>query len=208
VLFSSVAGVLGTAGQANYAAANSFLDALACHRRSRGLPATSLAWGLWRLPGGGMGASLGQADLDRLKRAGIRPISAEEGLAMFDDALAMSDPVLMPVHLESARASADPGQERSLALAGLAGLSVDEREQRLLGLVIGHVATVSRHPAGDIDPESTLFELGLDSLMTVELRNRLATACGVALPADLAFEHPTPAAITGYLENLLSAQPA
>src|SRR5262249_21700048 len=99
VLFSSAAGTLGAAGQGNYAAANAFLDALARHRRAQGLPAQSLAWGLWQ-ERSEMTAHLEDAGLDRMTRRGIRPLSTEDGLALLDAALVVNEPALMPAHLD------------------------------------------------------------------------------------------------------------
>src|SRR5262249_26473441 len=101
VLFSALAGVLGGAGQANYAAANAFLDALAHHRRARGLPACPLAWGFWQ-EATGLTAPLPAADLDRMGRAGVRALSSDEGLALFDAALARPDAVLVPARFDAA----------------------------------------------------------------------------------------------------------
>ncbi|MFD9077271.1 beta-ketoacyl reductase, partial [Streptomyces lasiicapitis] len=99
VLFSSLAGMLGTAGQGNYAAANTFLDALARRRHAEGLPAVSLAWGLWAGEGD-MAAGLGSTDLLRLSRSGVAPLSADEGLTLFDAAVADGAPVLAPARLD------------------------------------------------------------------------------------------------------------
>ncbi|MFB8209354.1 SDR family NAD(P)-dependent oxidoreductase [Streptomyces sp. NPDC056010] len=229
VVFSSVAALLGTAGQANYAAANAFLDAFAHQRRAAGLPALSLAWGLWGGDGAGMAEELGAADRARLARTGLAPMSAEQGLALLDAALAArSQPALAPVRLDSAalRARAGAGTlpaplrglvrtpaRRSAAAADgstgtaatsladrLAALGADERADAVLALVRGEIAGVLGH-ADDrrVDPARSLQELGFDSLTSVELRDRLTTATGLRLSATLVFDHPTAEALTAEL---------
>ncbi|MGW2778048.1 SDR family NAD(P)-dependent oxidoreductase [Streptomyces olivaceoviridis] len=200
VLFSSAAGILGNAGQAAYAAANRSLDALARHRRSLGLPAVSLAWGLWE-PVAGMATALGEADLARIRRGGMLPITTEEGVALFDAALAAGDPVVLPGRLA--------GDRRGLTDTGApGGTRVEHRRgPELLDLVLDAVAEITGHRRGFLDPERHFQGLGLDSLMTVELRNRLSEATGLSLPAALAFSHPTPAAVAGHLERLLAPGP-
>nr|WP_209310855.1 type I polyketide synthase [Streptomyces spiramenti] len=218
VLFSSVAGAMGAAGQANYSAANSFTDSLAEHRHARGLPATSLAWGLWA--GGGMGGNLQDADVQRMRRTGVLGFSAAEGLALFDAALRHREPVLLPVRLElstmAERTEPAPAVLRRLlpspvrrTAAGaateswaqrLAGLSAEEAERALLALVRAETATLLGYDrTRTVDPERGFLELGFDSLMGVELRNRLHEHTGVRLPATLVFDHPTTAAVTRLL---------
>ncbi|MFC7446919.1 SDR family NAD(P)-dependent oxidoreductase [Rhodococcus daqingensis] len=216
VLFSSAAGVLGGAGQANYAAANVVLDALAQHRRARGLPAISMAWGLWDKPSG-MTSHLNAADLDRLRRSGIDTISPESGLALFDSALAVNRPLIVPLRL-SARTSRSDGEpvppilrrvlgfrRRRVAAAdsptGLAdelrALDPGARHGRMLDIVTTHVAAVLGHDGKEaIDPERAFKQLGFDSLTAVQLRNQLATATGVSLSATVVFDHPTADALT------------
>ena len=227
VLFSSAAGVLGSPGQGSYAAANVFLDALAAHRRASGLTGTSLAWGLWG-GSGGMGAGLADGDLRRMARTGVLPLPPEEALALFDLALgavgAGAGPTLVPARLDLAalRAQADrlapplrglisvplrrPAAETSLQ-ERLRGMAHEDRGSVLLELVRRETATVLGYAAGSASmaDDRAFLELGLDSLTAVELRNQLAAATGVSLPATLAFDLPTPAAVADYLRSQLDA---
>nr|WP_313956518.1 SDR family NAD(P)-dependent oxidoreductase [Streptomyces sp. SAJ15] len=109
VLFSSAAGVIGAPGQANYAAANAFLDALARRRRAQGLPAQSLAWGLWE-ERSALTAKLGEADLARMARSGVLPLATEEALALFDAGRSLDEPALVPLHLDPARPRSGAGR--------------------------------------------------------------------------------------------------
>ncbi|WP_405445295.1 type I polyketide synthase [Streptomyces achromogenes] len=223
VLFSSSAATLGSPGQANYAAANAYLDALAVHRRALGLPAHSLAWGLWARAGG-MTGTLGDTDLGRIARGGIAPLETEEGVALFDTAVRGADPAVLPVRLDLAALRAQGAEAaplfralvpvRRAGAAGargaaggadalrerLAGLPAGEREPFLTDLVRGHVATILGYrSAEDVGRTLAFRELGFDSLAAVELRNRLTTATGLKLPATLVFDHPTPAVLAGHL---------
>ncbi|WP_370966489.1 type I polyketide synthase [Amycolatopsis sp. cg9] len=224
VLFSSVAGIVGAAGQSGYAAANSALDALAARRRSQGLPAVSLAWGQWALSSA-MTGKLGARDRGRIERAGIRPLSTEDALAAMDAAIGLGRPVAVPMRVDlaalrtaddlaplwrglvrtpvrrSARAAvADDGWA-----ARLAGLAPEEATSKLLDLVRKHVAAVLGHASPDaIDPAKAFKDSGFDSLTAVELRNRLATATGRTLPATLVFDYPSPEVLAGYLHGELA----
>ncbi|MFJ8587851.1 type I polyketide synthase [Streptomyces sp. NPDC093595] len=220
VLFSSVAALIGSPGQANYAAANAALDALAGLRRAAGLPATSLAWGLWS-EAAGMAAQLDEAELARLERMGMSALTAETGLALFDQSLDVDAAVVAPVLLETtalraqARAGMLPPLLRGLVRAParssadasaaalaqrLAGAPEADRERIVLELVQAQVAAVLGHAsAASVDPERAFKELGFDSLSAVELRNRLTQATGVRLPATVVFDHPSPAAIARHL---------
>jgi thioesterase domain-containing protein/acyl carrier protein len=216
VLFSSAAGVLGSAGQGAYAAANAFLDGLAVLRRGEGLPAHSLAWGLWEAKTG-MNAHVGQEDRDRIARRGVGGLSAEDGLALFDAALATDEPVLVPIRLDPAvlRDSATVAPllrklvraPRSLPRADDLGLrrriesaAADERDRIAVELVRDHTAAVlGYHGTGDVPPDKEFLELGFDSLTAVEIRNRLNDATGVRLPANAVFTHRTPRALAGAL---------
>ncbi|MGH8922257.1 MAG: type I polyketide synthase, partial [Actinomycetes bacterium] len=220
VLFSSVVGVFGGPGQANYAAANAVLDALAHRRSALGLPATSLAWGLWNTEGG-INAGLNDTDRARFARAGFLPVSTPEGLALFDAALTVDQPALTvtPIDLAAVRAGArvpslfrgmvpitgrravraasDGGGSLSQRLSGMAST---EQQALVLDLVRAEVAAVLgfRDPAA-VDAQRPFQELGFDSLTAVDLRNRLGTVSGVQLPATVVFDRPTPSALTDYL---------
>ncbi|MFE9425684.1 SDR family NAD(P)-dependent oxidoreductase [Kitasatospora sp. NPDC006697] len=223
-LFSSMTGAFGNPGQANYAAANTFLDALAAHRRSRGLPATSLGWGFWA-EASGMTGHLGQGTVGRMARLGVLPLATDQGLALLDAATGRDEPYLLPVRLDLAalrtQAAGLPAALRGLvraparrAAAGmaaetegsslarrLAGLATAAREELLLDLVRGHVAVVLGHGSPEsVEPDRAFRELGFDSLTAVELRNRLNAAAGLRLPATLVFSHPTPAELARHLD--------
>ncbi|MGC9443064.1 type I polyketide synthase, partial [Streptomyces sp. WG5] len=232
VLFSSIAGVFGGMGQGNYAAANAFLDALAHRRRADGLPGRSLAWGLWA-NSTGMTGGLTEADLRRIARGGIVAFDPAQGLALFDTAGTLDEPVVLPLRLDTAAVRAQAataevpallrGLVRPAPRRGVAGPaagtgpdgpealkqrlgSLDEtrRGRVLLDLVRSHAALVLGHSGpAAVEPGRGLLEVGFDSLTAVELRNRLRAATGHPLPATLLFDHPTPAAIAGHLATEL-----
>ncbi|MFD4509259.1 SDR family NAD(P)-dependent oxidoreductase [Streptomyces sp. NPDC058457] len=220
VMFSSLAATLGGPGQANYAAANAFLDALAEHRHRLGLPAHSLTWGPWETTDG-MTAHLGRTDELRLRRSGFLPLPADDALSLLDDALSLDHPVLAPVHLNRATPRADsvphllrdvlPSGPPSAAepggaarAEGFAALPEAERERALLDLVRSEAARVLGHRAGTrIDAHQSFTDAGLDSLAAVELRNALAAAIGQDLPATLLFDHPDPAGLAEHLTGLV-----
>ncbi|MEV6118873.1 type I polyketide synthase, partial [Streptomyces sp. NPDC052109] len=224
VLFSSAAGTLGAAGQANYAAGNAFLDALAARRRAEGLPALSLGWGLWDT-GEGMAAGLGETEMRRLARDGILPLPADRALALFDRALtadgtrAADRALLLPVRVQvtddapalvrglapaavrrTARATTEaPGSAEALP-ERLSRLSGADALQLLVETVCGHVADVLGHGAGGaVDPQRSLGDLGVDSLAALELRNRLSADTGLRLSTTLTFDYPTSDALARHL---------
>ncbi|QNP65824.1 type I polyketide synthase [Streptomyces genisteinicus] len=179
VLYSSVVGVIGNPGQANYAAANAFLDALAAHRAAAGLPATALAWGPWEI---GMAGTLGPAELARFRRHGMAPLSAEKGTALFDAALAGRDTLQLPLEIDrpalrqdtvpallrtlvrrtpaaapaAAVAAAAPaagaaGEEDGLSPTArrLAALAPEEQREELVALLLETAAAVLGYPSAD-----------------------------------------------------------
>jgi polyketide synthase 12 len=230
VLFSSMAGLAGASGQANYAAANSFLDGLAVHRRNQGLPAISLAWGLWDQSSAMTGA-LGAADRARFGRDGIVAMSSDEALELMDTALIVDEPFILPAHIDLAalRVKFDNGtlppmfvdlinaptrrqvddslaaaKSKSALLQRLEGLPEDEQHAVLLDLVRSNIATVLGNSSPEsIDPDRAFQELGFDSLTAVEMRNRLKSASGLALSPTLIFDYPNSVALAGYMHREL-----
>ncbi|MFI0899301.1 SDR family NAD(P)-dependent oxidoreductase [Streptomyces sp. NPDC020983] len=225
VVFSSAAGVVGTAGQGNYAAANAYLDALVRVRREDGLAGTSMAWGLWAETSA-MTGHLGGADLARLARTGLAPISTEDGLALFDAALTSDRATVVPVRLDlpalrnraaqgslpavfgslvrlPLRQAAAPvaGESRSWT-AGMAALGEAERSAALADLVGAQVSLVLGHGSGaSVDPQRAFREMGFDSLTGLELRQRLQAVTGLRLPSTLVFDYPTLTALAAYLDE-------
>ncbi|PSK80296.1 phosphopantetheine binding protein, partial [Murinocardiopsis flavida] len=232
VLFSSAAGLIGTSGQANYAAANTFLDALASHRRGLGLPALSLAWGLWD-DASGITAGMSRADHRRIASNGLAPMSTDLGLALFDAALTADAAVLAPTRLDlvamrglaaagrlpkllSGLVRAAPGHDSGDArpavaasdgLAERIGALADDaaRHREVLDVVIAEAKALLGYAAGDLlDPERQFGDLGADSLVAVELRGRLSSATGLRLPSSLLFDYPTPTVLARYLAGELA----
>jgi acyl transferase domain-containing protein/NAD(P)-dependent dehydrogenase (short-subunit alcohol dehydrogenase family)/acyl carrier protein len=219
VLFSSVAGVMGSPGQSNYAAANTFMDALAQRRRAQGLPGISLAWGAWAQEAG-MTKGLEEAAMVRLRRLGASAFSSEEGLRLLDVARGSGESLLVASRLDMAavraqartgalpavlrglvRVPAGRGGDGGSSLAHrLAGVPEAERGAVVLELVRKHVADVLGHDSPmKIDPEDKFKDLGFDSLVAVELRNLLEHVTGLRLSATLAFDYPTPSALAEHL---------
>ncbi|MGW2426382.1 type I polyketide synthase [Streptomyces sp. NPDC001709] len=230
VLYSSVVGVIGNAGQANYAAANAFLNALAEHRTVAGLPALSLAWGPWET---GMASTLGEADLARFRRHGMEPLTAERGMALFDAALAVDRTLQLPVQVDrgalgrnsvpallrtlvrpapapASSTGAVPAEEsgESAMARKLAGLPSQEQREELVALLLDTAAVVLGYAsADDIDADMTFQEIGFDSLSGVEFRNQVKKDTGVHVPATVIYNYPTPAALAERVRELLFPAP-
>ncbi|MFD8811079.1 beta-ketoacyl synthase N-terminal-like domain-containing protein, partial [Streptomyces sp. NPDC059627] len=179
VLFSSVVGTTGNPGQANYSAANAFLDALAGHRARQGLPATSIGWGLWAEPSG-MTSRMYDGGLNR---TGLEPLPTEQALALLDKALTSERPHL----LAARRAETAPAAQHGGPPA-------------MLDLVRAEAAAVLGHAEPEaVDPDRALRELGFDSVTALELRNRLSAVTGRRRPATIVFDHPTVRGLAKYL---------
>ncbi|WP_328937227.1 type I polyketide synthase [Streptomyces tauricus] len=233
VLFSALAGTLGTAGQANYAAANTFLDGLAARRRASGLVGTSLCWGWWEQRSG-MTEDLDEADLSRVRRLGIAEMPTAEALALFDSACTFDKAVLIPARMDLSllrNRTADelplllrdlvdgsrPRRNRTSTTSGsgsvglaarLAALPEREATAAALDWVREQAAIVLGHPSSAaVEADQAFTDLGFDSLTSVELCNRLASSTGLRLPAALVFSYPTPRELGAYLFGLLRPQP-
>ncbi|MCQ9130065.1 SDR family NAD(P)-dependent oxidoreductase, partial [Streptomyces sp. IBSBF 2807] len=233
VLFSSIAGTLGGTGQGNYAAANTFLDALARHRRAHGLAATSLGWGLWAAERG-MGGGLTEAASAGTPMRGVSALPTEEGLALFDLGWRCAEPVVYPARLNGAalRAQAAAGTlppvlrglfrvpaRRSARGEGqgagtelrrrLAEMVPVERQETVLALVRERIAAVLGHASADrVETDRPFRDLGFTSLTAVELRNRLNAATGLRLPVSLVFDYPTLGELTALLVTRLAPEGA
>ncbi|MYY01064.1 MULTISPECIES: type I polyketide synthase, partial [unclassified Streptomyces] len=229
ILFSSCAGLVVGVGQGNYAAANRFLDALSTHRRATGLPATSLAFGLWETKTG-LGGGVTHADLRRMRTMGMPALPTAEGLALLDEALELDRPVLVPIRVERDRqATTEPPhllkdvlgaperpaarkEVRAPAVTAVAapaaelsleqrlsGMKAADRRDVVLDVVREQVAGVSHSVPATIDVSKGFTELGLDSLAAIDLRNRLQKATGLRLPATLMFDYPSPSVLADFL---------
>ncbi|HWF27670.1 MAG TPA: SDR family NAD(P)-dependent oxidoreductase [Mycobacterium sp.] len=226
VMFSSMAGIVGSPGQGNYAAANSFLDGLAAYRRARGLVGLSVAWGLWE-QASAMTQHLADSDRARMSRAGLAPLSTPQALQLFDEATLADRSVLVAARIDAAglgagglvppllrnlvtrrgrRLVADTDSEASTSglAARLHGLSAEQRHLQLVELVSTNAATVLGRSSADVDAALPFQDLGFDSLTAVELRNRLKTATGLTLSPALIFDYPTPAALAEHVDEQLS----
>jgi acyl carrier protein len=222
VLYSSATAILGSPGQASYVAANAFLDALAHHRHSLGLPALAINWGAWAEVG--MAAHGAQAE--NLARQGILAFAPQQGVQLLERILATSAvqvtamaadwsqlhsrfplPLLQELAAGSNGKAASTGHDNAAAVlrTQLRGLAPSERQAMLAGLLQAQLAQVLRMPGQKVDPHQPLAELGIDSLMTVELVNRIETALGLTVPVTVLLQGPTLARLAEHLLGLLDA---
>lgn len=228
VLFSSAAGVFGWPGQANYSAANVFLDGLAGYRQRRGLPATALAWGWW-------GDTYSLDELDdagraRFGRLGLTPITSAEAVEFFDAALRTGVPYALPVGLDISKvADGSTGEPaplfRALPHAGgraaakaddpaaltarMAALGPAERLSAMTELLKAPVSMVLGHATPDVVQSDRQFaEMGLDSLASIELGARLRAMTGVRVGNAVIYKHPTVRLLAGHVLEQIIPRPA
>jgi thioesterase domain-containing protein/acyl carrier protein/NADP-dependent 3-hydroxy acid dehydrogenase YdfG len=227
ILFSSLAGTVSAPGQASYAAANAYLDALASWRQARGMSGTAIAWGRWETASE-LTRNLSQADLARMSRGGMLGLSADQGLALFDLAQDIPSAAVAAVRLDLAAMASGPcpalfaalvpqagaparqaatnaGPDGSSWKRQLTGRSARERLAAATDLICSQVAVVLGYQkASDIDSARTFGDLGFDSLSSVELRNQLSKVSGTRITPTAVFEHPTPQALARHLIDQLS----
>ncbi|MFF0818740.1 SDR family NAD(P)-dependent oxidoreductase [Rhodococcus sp. NPDC003318] len=218
VLFSSIAGTFGSVGQAAYAAANAALDSLARLRGDLGLPALSIAWGLWD-EASGMTGHLSERDLQRNARNGVLGMSNSDGLALFDAGVRSGRPAVQAARLDLDRLRTPlvaatrriTAASREVPETSLAELLVrapkTDRDRIALDAVRGAIAAVVGIGDGaQVEPQQAFKEMGFDSLMAVELRNRLSALTDTRLPATLVFDHPSPESVASHLVELLAPE--
>ncbi|MGW2283087.1 beta-ketoacyl reductase, partial [Streptomyces sp. NPDC001770] len=236
VMFSSISATWGSNDHGAYAAGNAFLDGLAEDRRARGLPGTSVAWGVWNTRDWDavdavMDQAPGRVTPHRLLRQGMNFLDTDRALTALGEILADDETFIALADIEwekfapvftAARprplldtipeaqedtAVRPADDQRSEYAARLAGMPAAERRRTVVELVRTHAAAVLGHDSADEIMASRAFrELGFDSLTAVELRNRLNTACGVRVPSTLVFDHPTPEAVADFLITELSGK--
>ncbi|MFB9547796.1 beta-ketoacyl reductase, partial [Micromonospora sagamiensis] len=229
VLFSSIASLLGAPGQGNYAAANAFLDALAHHRHALGLPALSVNWGAWG--DSGMAAALTDRDQQRWTARGIGIIPPEQGIRTLERIMVRPVPQVGVVPVDWTRYAEqyplgaarpllaelvrrEPAADRSAAVTA-SGPRLRERYEAmpdakrrtaLTDHVTGELARILMLDEASLDPQKGLFDLGLDSLMALEFKNRVQATFDHEMPTTLLFNYPTVDAVVGYLDTVLFGQ--
>ncbi|MFD4322939.1 SDR family NAD(P)-dependent oxidoreductase, partial [Streptomyces sp. NPDC058548] len=227
--FSSIAGVMGSPGQGNYAAANAFLDTLVDLRASLGLTGTSLAWGPWAQDDG-MTSELSDTDMRRMQSGGMPPLAIEQGLGLFEAASGSAEPLVLPIGLAGGgmrpqgevpplfRGLVRTARRTAVNEAGGADVTVtftrrlldlaeNDRMRFLTDVVRAEAASVLGHEsATEVEADRDFYELGFDSLTSVELRNKLSAVTGLRLPATVVFDNKTPAHLAAWLRSELATR--
>ncbi len=224
VCFSSVAAMLGSPGQGNYAAANAFMDALVHHRRALGLPGSSINWGPWAESG--MAAALGSREQARWAAQGIQPIALDRGLQVLGELLTQNAPQVgvlpinwaqfstqfapdqqLPMLAIVTAATATLAQPKSAFRQKLEAATARDRQALLLDHLRQQIAKVlDMASAETIDPQVGFIELGMDSLMAVELSNRLRSSLECPVSAAIAFDYPTIESLVEYFDQTITTQ--
>jgi acyl carrier protein len=226
VLFSSVASVLGSPGQGSYAAANAFLDALSHHRRALGLPSLTINWGQWAAVGMAARANRGR----RLAARGIDAIPPHQGIqaleqlllrqeagqvlvvpanwqALLDSFPAGTEPALLSELVQGKAAVAgtrvSAGDDGSLTPQELVAVEAGQRQPLLISHLQKELSTVLGIEAVEIDPQESLYNLGLDSLMALELKQRIENGLGIALPIESLMQDPSLTRLSAHLLALV-----
>jgi acyl carrier protein len=222
-LFSSAASILGSPGQANYAAANAFLDALAQHRRARNLPAVSINWGPWSE----IGMAVRESRETRLSSTGMGSIEPTVGLAILGQALSgpLAQLGVLPIEAAAWRRFAPAGQAppylaalvpnagsesmevpigSALDSSALLQVPPDDWQPILERQLQEQAARVLRLPASELDVEQPLNNLGIDSLMAIELKNRIEADLGATVPMVKFLEGPSVRDLAGFLSEQLA----
>ncbi|MDE5092301.1 MAG: type I polyketide synthase [Trichodesmium sp. St18_bin3_1_1] len=225
VCFSSLASVLGSPGQSNYAAANAFMDAVAQYRQNLGLPGLSINWGPWANVG--IAARMGAQQQGRLQSQGLQGIQTEQGLQALEEVLATDEaqiaifnidwPHLLsqfgqmtPAFLSEIasqhplQGKANQGPKQRELLEQMKVATTDQRQRLMVDYLIGVVAKVLRRGKNDLpDPEEGFFNLGMDSLMALDFGQMIQVDLGITLSSTSTFEYPNIQALAEYLEEII-----
>jgi myxalamid-type polyketide synthase MxaB len=221
VLFSSVASLLGSPGQANYAAGNAFLDGLASHRRSMGLPALSINWGPWAEVG--MAARLGE---EKLSARGVRPMNPRQAIGVLEKLLETSAtqvtvadvdwPTMLSLYPDgppaifsklAGQGTRSAGGDRALRQRVLE-TPAEDRLETLQSYFVEQIARVMELDPARVNPEQPMNTLGLDSLMAIELKNGIESSLGVNIPMAKFLEGPSAHQLSQIVLELMAAQAA
>ena len=211
-MFSSAASLFGSPGQGNHVAANTFLDTLAKYRQSLGLPGLSINWGVWSE----IGSAAKRGVSEQMQVRGVGEITNEQGLKIFEKLLAQSSAqvgvipvdwdkfsqqnISSPFFIDFLNSTSQLPKPESQLLQQLQRANIEQRASIVMAHLQAEVAKVLALPSNQLPGlQQGFFDLGMDSLMTVELRNRLETSLGISIPSTVIFEYPTIADLAEFL---------